>query len=185
MRFQGIPPRKRSETMWEIPQMSGMRVPGLVFASERMMTEIVKGGAIRQVINVAHLPGIQRYSIGMPDIHWGYGFPIGGVAAMDVEEGGVSPGGGGYDINCGSRLARLRPPRGEGRGKGPPGGIPVGGLPGLRHGGGRGVHRERGLFPGRRSRQRFRRREAERTEPARDPGGGEPLSRERRGHRAL
>ncbi|HBO69976.1 MAG TPA: RNA-splicing ligase RtcB [Deltaproteobacteria bacterium] len=106
MRFQDIPLRKRSETMWEIPQMSGMRVPGLVFASERMMTEIVKDEAIRQVINVAHLPGIQRYSIGMPDIHWGYGFPIGGVAAMDVEEGVVSPGGVGYDINCGVRLLR-------------------------------------------------------------------------------
>jgi len=92
--------------MWEIPQLSGMRVPGLVFASERMMTEIVKDEAIRQVMNVAHLPGIQRYSIGMPDIHWGYGFPIGGVAAMDVEEGVVSPGGVGYDINCGVRLLR-------------------------------------------------------------------------------
>jgi len=106
MRFQNIEIRKRSDTMWEIPQSGGMRVPGLVFATEHMMGEIVKDEAIRQVINVAHLPGIRKYSIGMPDIHWGYGFPIGGVAAMDVEEGVVSPGGVGYDINCGVRLLR-------------------------------------------------------------------------------
>jgi len=106
MRFQEVPLRKRSDTMWEIPQSGGMRVPGLVFATERMMGEIVKDEAIRQVMNVAHLPGIRKYSIGMPDIHWGYGFPIGGVAAVDVEEGVVSPGGVGYDINCGVRLLR-------------------------------------------------------------------------------
>ena len=73
MRFQEVPLRKRSDTMWEIPQSGGMRVPGLVFATERMMGEIVKDEAIRQVMNVAHLPGIRKYSIGMPDIHWGYG----------------------------------------------------------------------------------------------------------------
>ena len=83
-----------------------MRVPGLVFASEAMMADIVRDEAIRQVMNVAHLPGILKYSIGMPDIHWGYGFPIGGVAAMDPGEGVVSPGGVGYDINCGVRLLR-------------------------------------------------------------------------------
>ena len=62
--------------------------------------------SIQQVVNVAHLPGIQKYSLGMPDIHWGYGFPIGGVAATDLSEGVISPGGVGYDINCGVRLAR-------------------------------------------------------------------------------
>src|SRR5512145_3234022 len=106
MRFQDVTLRKLSETMWEIPMSAGMRVPGLVFASESMMADIVRDEAVRQVMNVAHLPGILRYSIGMPDIHWGYGFPIGGVAAMDPEDGVVSPGGVGYDINCGVRLMR-------------------------------------------------------------------------------
>jgi tRNA-splicing ligase RtcB len=92
--------------MWEIPRSGGMRVPGLIFASEAMMADIVRDEAVRQVMNVAHLPGILSYSIGMPDIHWGYGFPIGGVAAMDVEDGVISPGGVGYDINCGVRLLR-------------------------------------------------------------------------------
>jgi tRNA-splicing ligase RtcB len=91
---------------WEIPRTGGMLVPGLVFASAEMMEDIVKDQALRQVINVAHLPGILSRSIGMPDIHWGYGFPIGGVAAMDVGEGVISPGGVGYDINCGVRLLR-------------------------------------------------------------------------------
>src|SRR5512139_2682799 len=81
-----------------------MLVPGRIFASEGMMGDIVRDEALRQVINVAHLPGIRGYSIGMPDIHWGYGFPIGGVAATDYTEGVVSPGGVGYDINCGVRL---------------------------------------------------------------------------------
>src|SRR5512145_980897 len=106
MRFQDVTLRKLSETMWEIPKSAGMRVPGLVFASEAMMGDIVRDEAVRQVMNVAHLPGILRHSIGMPDIHWGYGFPIGGVAAMDSGEGVVSPGGVGYDINCGVRLLR-------------------------------------------------------------------------------
>ena len=106
MRFQDVTLRKLSETMWEIPKGPGMRVPGLVFASEAMMADIVRDDAVRQVMNVAHLPGILKYSIGMPDIHWGYGFPIGGVAAMDPGEGAVSPGGVGYDINCGVRLLR-------------------------------------------------------------------------------
>ena len=106
MRFEGIPLRQLSDTSWEIPKTGGMLVPGLVFASAGMMEEISRDQALRQVINVAHLPGILYRSIGMPDIHWGYGFPIGGVAAMDVEEGVVSPGGVGYDINCGVRLLR-------------------------------------------------------------------------------
>ncbi|HEY7586485.1 MAG TPA: RtcB family protein, partial [Candidatus Deferrimicrobiaceae bacterium] len=106
MKYNDVSLNKLSDTMWEVPRAGGMRVPGLIFASEAMMAEIVRDEAVRQVMNVAHLPGILRYSIGMPDIHWGYGFPIGGVAAMDVEEGVISPGGVGYDINCGVRLLR-------------------------------------------------------------------------------
>jgi tRNA-splicing ligase RtcB len=106
MKYSDVSLNKLSDTMWEVPRAGGMRVPGLIFASEAMMAEIVRDEAVRQVMNVAHLPGILRYSIGMPDIHWGYGFPIGGVAAMDVEEGVISPGGVGYDINCGVRLLR-------------------------------------------------------------------------------
>ncbi len=82
----------------------GMRVPGLLFASARMMADIRKDKCADQVANVAHLPGILGASIAMPDIHWGYGFPIGGVAAFDAEAGVLSPGGVGYDINCGVRL---------------------------------------------------------------------------------
>lgn len=88
-----------------IPQEGNMRVPGLVIASEELLKEIEIERPLEQVRNVAYLPGIVGYSIAMPDIHWGYGFPIGGVAAMDVNEGVISPGGVGYDINCGVRLA--------------------------------------------------------------------------------
>ncbi len=87
------------EVRWRIPRRGGMRVDGLVFSSAAMMEEIRADQSLQQVANVAHLPGIVRASIAMPDIHWGYGFPIGGVAAMDAEEGVVSPGGVGYDIN--------------------------------------------------------------------------------------
>jgi tRNA-splicing ligase RtcB len=84
-----------------------MRVPGRIYANEQMMKTIIEEDeSIQQVINVAQLPGIQKYSLGMPDIHWGYGFPIGGVAATDFHSGVISPGGVGYDINCGVRLAR-------------------------------------------------------------------------------
>jgi tRNA-splicing ligase RtcB (3'-phosphate/5'-hydroxy nucleic acid ligase) len=82
-----------------------MRVPGLIIATEEIMQEIEFERPLEQVRNVAHLPGIVGYSIAMPDIHWGYGFPIGGVAGMDPETGVISPGGVGYDINCGVRLA--------------------------------------------------------------------------------
>src|SRR3989304_2167156 len=92
------------ENRWEIPQAGGMRVPGIIYASERLMREIGADESPRQVANVAHLPGIGRHSLAMPDMHWGYGFPIGGVAAFDMDEGVVSPGGVGYDINCGCRL---------------------------------------------------------------------------------
>ena len=97
---------KRSEWLWEIPQTGAMRVPGRVYASARMVDGIRDDPCLTQVANVACLPGIVGYSLAMPDIHWGYGFPIGGVAAMDAERGVISPGGVGYDINCGVRLAR-------------------------------------------------------------------------------
>jgi len=83
-----------------------MRVPGLIFADDRMMDSLREDPSLLQVMNVAHLPGILKYSMAMPDIHWGYGFPIGGVAAFDADTGVVSPGGVGYDINCGVRLLR-------------------------------------------------------------------------------
>src|SRR3972149_11287096 len=83
-----------------------MRVPGLIFASEEMLGVIGQDQALEQVANVAFLPGIVNYSMAMPDIHWGYGFPIGGVAAMRVEDGVVSPGGVGFGINCGTRGLR-------------------------------------------------------------------------------
>jgi tRNA-splicing ligase RtcB len=89
---------------WRIPQEAGMRVPGMIYATERMMPQIRSEKAAEQVRNVATLPGILGASMAMPDVHWGYGFPIGGVAATDAEEGVVSPGGVGYDINCGCRL---------------------------------------------------------------------------------
>jgi tRNA-splicing ligase RtcB len=84
---------------WRIPREGGMRVEGIVFADERMMAGLRDDQSLQQVVNVAHLPGIVGASLAMPDIHWGYGFPIGGVAAMDADEGVVSPGGVGYDIN--------------------------------------------------------------------------------------
>ena len=94
--------------MWRIPQHGKMRVPGRIYASEKMLPGILSDNAADQVINVACLPGIVGASMAMPDIHWGYGFPIGGVAAFDVDEGIVSPGGVGYDINCGVRLMASR-----------------------------------------------------------------------------
>jgi tRNA-splicing ligase RtcB len=89
---------------YQIPRSAGMRVPGMIYASRRLMDDIRKDRSPEQVANVAHLPGIVGYSIAMPDIHWGYGFPIGGVAAFDPDQGVLSPGGVGYDINCGVRL---------------------------------------------------------------------------------
>jgi tRNA-splicing ligase RtcB len=97
------------ECCWRIPKSykAGMRVDGLIFADERLLGAIKDDQAPEQVANVAFLPGIQHASLAMPDIHWGYGFCIGGVCATDPEEGGViSPGGVGYDINCGIRLVR-------------------------------------------------------------------------------
>ncbi len=97
------------EVTWEIPRHGGMRVPGRIFASEALLPRAEDDQAVQQVENVAHLPGIVRAAMAMPDIHWGYGFPIGGVAATDVESGGVvSPGGVGFDIGCGVRLLASR-----------------------------------------------------------------------------
>jgi len=99
---------KLDNSRWEIPidYKSGMLVPGLIYTNESMLGSILKEQTLDQVANVAFLPGIVNYSLAMPDIHWGYGFPIGGVAAMRVNEGVISPGGVGYDINCGVRLLR-------------------------------------------------------------------------------
>ncbi|MCZ6581517.1 MAG: RtcB family protein, partial [Nitrospirae bacterium] len=96
-----------SPVIWEIPptEKVGMRVPARIYATEKMLSEM-DAGVFDQVTNVACLPGIQRYALCMPDGHWGYGFPIGGVAAMDLRQGVISPGGVGYDINCGMRLIR-------------------------------------------------------------------------------
>src|SRR5919106_5990153 len=93
---------------WRIPREGQMRVDGIVYADAAMIEDIRADQSLQQVVNVAHLPGIVGWSLAMPDIHWGYGFPIGGVAAMDAEEGVVSPGGVGYDINCGVRLVATK-----------------------------------------------------------------------------
>ena len=100
---------KISDYKWQIPRsfMNGMRVPGLIYADEKLLKDIRHDKALQQVANAACLPGIVKYSLAMPDIHWGYGLPIGGVVATDIEAGGViTPGGVGYDINCGVRLIR-------------------------------------------------------------------------------
>jgi tRNA-splicing ligase RtcB len=88
-----------TDYIWEIPVAGGMRVPGRIYSSRKLMQVVRSDESLQQVVNVAHLPGIAGYSLAMPDIHWGYGFPIGGVAAMDPQDGVVSPGGVGYDIN--------------------------------------------------------------------------------------
>ncbi|MFA5150669.1 MAG: RtcB family protein [Candidatus Omnitrophota bacterium] len=101
--------RKIDDFRWEIPRSykPGMRVPGVIYADEKLLKDIGQDKAMEQVANVAFLPGIVKASLAMPDIHWGYGFPIGGVAATDIENGGVvSPGGVGFDINCGVRMLK-------------------------------------------------------------------------------
>ena len=98
--------KKVEDYVWEIPKTGRMRVPGRIYSSERLMQALRGDESPQQVANVAHLPGIVRYSLAMPDIHYGYGFPIGGVAATDpLKDGVISPGGVGFDINCGIRLA--------------------------------------------------------------------------------
>ena len=97
---------KIHDYLWEIPRHGQMRVPGRIYASAHLLEGLRDDPALQQVANVACLPGIVGYSLAMPDIHWGYGFPIGGVAGIDAEDGVISPGGVGYDINCGVRLIR-------------------------------------------------------------------------------
>ncbi len=106
MSAEAIKLTRLEEYLWEIPRQGGMRVPGRIYASEKLMADLKDDNCLRQVVNVAHLPGIVGYSLAMPDIHWGYGFPIGGVAAVSLDEGVISPGGVGYDINCGVRLVQ-------------------------------------------------------------------------------
>jgi tRNA-splicing ligase RtcB len=103
-----VPLEKINEYRWRIPKSykAGMRVPGLIFVDQDMLKHIRLEQTLEQVVNVAHLPGIVGNSLAMPDIHWGYGFPIGGVAAMGVKDGVISPGGVGFDINCGVRIMR-------------------------------------------------------------------------------
>jgi tRNA-splicing ligase RtcB len=102
-------PRQVEPFGWEVPvgTVEGMRVPGMIFGTPDLLAKAVEDRAVLQVANVATLPGIVKASYAMPDIHWGYGFPIGGVAAMDAEgDGVISPGGVGFDIACGVRLLR-------------------------------------------------------------------------------
>jgi tRNA-splicing ligase RtcB len=97
------------ETLWEVPAeaRAGMRVPARVFADEELFEAIERDGSLEQLQNVATLPGVVDAALAMPDAHQGYGFPVGGVAAMELPDGVVSPGGVGYDINCGVRLLAL------------------------------------------------------------------------------
>lgn len=103
-----MPLERVNDYVWEIPKSykDGMNVPARVFANEKLLNEIKQDKTLDQITNVAFLPGIQEFSIALPDAHQGYGFPIGGVAAIDYEEGVISPGGIGYDINCGVRVLK-------------------------------------------------------------------------------
>jgi tRNA-splicing ligase RtcB len=98
--------RQIGPALYEIAPEGGMRVPARIYATPALMEQIRRDRSLEQAANVAHMPGIVRYSLAMPDIHWGYGFPIGGIAAFSIETGVISPGGVGYDINCGVRLLR-------------------------------------------------------------------------------
>src|SRR6266571_1211790 len=103
-----IPVKQVAQNIWEVPQdfQPGMKVPARIYADEDLLAKMRTDRTIQQCVNVAHLDGILNYAITMPDGHEGYGFPIGGVAATDYDEGLISPGGVGYDINCGVRLIR-------------------------------------------------------------------------------
>jgi len=98
--------KKISKNIYEIPKQGNMQVPGIVYASDKIMEVVKQDKSLEQVKNVACLPGILKASIALADIHQGYGFPIGGVAAFDVDKGVISPGGVGYDINCSVRLLK-------------------------------------------------------------------------------
>ncbi|MFB6112457.1 MAG: RtcB family protein [Halobacteriaceae archaeon] len=102
----GITLRRVAEFVWELPREGGMNVPARVLASRDLLEQISDDKTLTQIRNVAHLPGIQTPAICMPDGHQGYGFPVGGVAAIDAEDGCISPGGVGYDINCGVRMIK-------------------------------------------------------------------------------
>jgi len=91
--------QKIDDYRWKIPREGKMRTDGIVYTDEKMVSDVSRDQSLVQVANVAWLPGIVGHSLAMPDIHWGYGFPIGGVAAFDLKEGVISPGGVGYDIN--------------------------------------------------------------------------------------
>jgi len=109
LRSGGVELLEETPVRWRIERTGEMRVPGIVFASRALMPDVAADKALVQVQNVATLPGIVEASYAMPDVHWGYGFPIGGVAATDVDAGGVvSPGGVGFDISCGVRLLLSR-----------------------------------------------------------------------------
>ncbi|WP_340099840.1 RtcB family protein [Salinibaculum salinum] len=97
---------KVRDCVWEIPKEGDMRVPARVLASEALLEEIVEDKTLEQLKNTTHLPGIQKYALCMPDGHQGYGFPVGGVAGIDTENGCISPGAVGYDINCGVRMVK-------------------------------------------------------------------------------
>ncbi|MFC4438354.1 MULTISPECIES: RtcB family protein [Natrialbaceae] len=102
----GVTLERVREYVWEVPQEEGMRVPARILASEALLEEIQEDKTIEQIKNTTHLPGITNYAICMPDGHQGYGFPVGGVGALDAEDGCISPGAVGYDINCGVRMMR-------------------------------------------------------------------------------
>jgi len=116
-----VPLEKIDNYTWQIPKYkSSMRVPGIVFANKELLEKMQTDRTLQQCVNVAHLPGIYKHAITLPDGHEGYGFPIGGVAATDYDQGVISPGGVGYDINCGVRLVTtnleeqdIRPKLGE------------------------------------------------------------------------
>jgi len=114
-----IPLERVDANRWRIPMHynSEMHVPGMVYADDELIEQMLMDNALQQVVNVATLPGIVGHSLGMPDIHWGYGFPVGGVAATSAQDGVVSPGGIGFDINCGVRLIATDLLREQMRGK--------------------------------------------------------------------
>ncbi|NWJ22402.1 RtcB family protein, partial [Marine Group I thaumarchaeote] len=106
--MSSLTPKKIGNMRYQIDADSskGMRVPVTIFADEKLLAKMMTDRTIQQALNVSTLPGIQQHAIVLPDGHEGYGFPVGGIAAMDAEEGMISPGGVGYDINCGVRLIR-------------------------------------------------------------------------------
>ncbi|MDR0778269.1 MAG: RtcB family protein [Methanomassiliicoccaceae archaeon] len=110
---------KINDNMWEIPKghVKGMRTNAILFANESIISQISEDNAPQQAANVAGIPGIVGSSLAMPDVHWGYGFPIGGVAAVEGNDGGISPGGIGFDINCGVRLIRTNLKQDDVKGK--------------------------------------------------------------------